>query len=274
MAAPQQIPQPRRHRDHVILLASRLCALILLALLAGPAAGQAAQDDPRVVVHGPAGDRTLTERDVQDYDVLSRDYVLRAPGSEEHETLSGISVARVLQKAGYGDLGDGFVRLSRADGSWTSLSAADLRDGAFPDGPPLIFLDSARERYFRPVRDASDANARDNLATDAGQTLELFVESGKPLAVTVSASPDHAEEGQPVGLTASVAGDPPGVSVTWRFGDGEQDAGTSVEHRFAREGVYDVVAVARGAAGSGASDPIRVKVGTPPVTLGVGRPNR
>jgi hypothetical protein len=211
--------------------------------------------------------RTLSDADVRDADVLAEDYVLRSPGSEEHETLSGLSVGRALGKVGYAP-GEGFLRTDRADGTWATLSADDVGDPSpFQDGrKPLVFLDSARTRFFRPVRNGSDENARDNLATQSGEPLEIWVQSGAPLRVTATASRGEAAKGEPVSFSATVSGERGGeaVSVRWRFDDGTTAQGATAQHAYDADGVYGVVAVAQGDQDSGgASDVLRVRVGSP-----------
>jgi hypothetical protein len=219
--------------------------------------------------------RTLADADVRAADVLAEDYVLRSPASEEHETLTGLSVARMLVKVGYAPR-EGFLRMDRADGTWTTLSADDVAEPSpFQDGrKPLVFLDDVRTRFLRPVRDGSDENADDNLATQPGDPLEIWVQTGAPLTVTATASKDTAAKGEAVTFTASVSGQHAGetLSVDWRFDDGETAPGTRVDHRFTQDGVYGVVAQVHGDDddSGGASQVLRIRVGSPSTTDGPG----
>jgi PKD domain len=266
MADQGPLPTNRRRRRDELIHAIRLGALTLALLLAGPAAGQAAADT-RVVLHLPTGDRTLTDEDLRDVDVVSQDYVLRSPDSEETETLTGLSISRALEKVGYAP-GEGFVHFERKDETWAMLSADDVGDPSpFQDGlKPLILLDSVRTHYFRPVRNGTDVNAPDNLQSDDNQPLEVWARAGAPLTVTATASRSDASKGDAVAFAATVSGQRDGESVTvrWRFDDGATAEGSSALHSFDADGVYGVVAVAEGDQDSGgASDVVRIRVGTP-----------
>lgn len=219
------------------------------------------------MLHLPTGDRTLTDEDLRDVDVVSQDYVLRSPDSEEVETLTGLSIGRALEKIGYAP-GEGFVHFERKDGTWAMLSAEDVGDPSpFQGGlKPLVFLDSVRTHYFRPVRNGSDINAPDNLESGDNQPLEVWARTGAPLTVTATASRSDASTGDVVAFAATVNGQHDGESVTvrWRFDDGASAEGSSVQHAYGADGVYGVVAVAEGDQDSGgASDVVKVRVGTP-----------
>jgi hypothetical protein len=273
MAAEDALSQPRGHQDHRFARPLRLGAVAVAALLllAGdaPASSSAAT---RVIVHTPSGDRTFSDDDFSDPDVVSEDYILRAPATPDTtQTVNGTSVAKLLQEGGIAP-SSGFLRLTRADGSWSTLTADDLKDPPpFQDGrKPVVFIDSVRVRYLRPVRDGSDDNAADNIATQDNQPLEIWLQSGNILSVKASASTDSTSTGTPVTYNVDPIGggkDGEQYTVTWKFDDGGTATGQSVTHTFANTGSFGAVAVAQGDQGSGgASNSVVVRVGNPPQT--------
>lgn len=68
--------------------------------------------------------------------------------------------------------------------------------------------------------------------------------------------------GEPVTLDASDTVDPDGEAMNfiWQFGDGEEDAGDSVEHRFLHEGVYTVTLTVTDASKNSVSQKVVVTV--------------
>jgi len=245
-------------------------ALLLLAAGLAPASSSAAD---RVLVHTPNGDRTFTDADFAEPDVLDATYVLRSSTNHENQTVArGTSVAKLLQEGGIAPTA-GFLRLTRSDGSWARLTADDLKDPPpFQNGlKPVLFLDGDRVRYFRPVRDDSDVNADDYITTtDPGQPLEMWLQTGNILSVQASASTNAAGAGTPVTYTAgpiSGGGDGEQFTVTWKFDDGSTATGASVTHAFSTQGSYGAIATVQGDQGSGgASNQVIVRVGQPPQT--------
>jgi hypothetical protein len=200
-------------------------------------------------------------------DVPSTDYVLRASPNDPGQTvtLSGTSVRRLVSSA-YPIDQVGFVRFVRPDGTWATLSSSDLADPPpFADARfPLVFVDSVGTRYFRPVRDDRDANARDNLSTRSGQPLEGWVQTGRVLTVTATGDPADIDKGESVRFHASVTGARDGerLTVKWTFGDGTTATGGTARHTYDATGAYDALATVTGSRDSGGtSDLIRVNVG-------------
>jgi len=273
MEAQDAISQPRGRPARRLQGPLRLgVTLALLLLLAGVApAGSSAAD--RVLVHTPNGDRTFTDSDFAQPDVVDETYVLRSSTNQEDQTVSqGTSVAKLLEEGGIAPT-SGFLRVTRSDGTWTTLTADDLKDPPpFQNGlKPVVFLDGDRVRYLRPVRDDSDVNADDYITTtDPGQPLELWLQTGNILSVQGSASTNAAAAGAPVTYTAGpISGGRDGeqFTVTWKFDDGSTATGASVTHAFSTQGSYGAIATAQGDQGSGgASNQVIVQVGQPPQT--------
>jgi hypothetical protein len=265
MAAQDALPQPRRRQDRRLTRALAAGALTVALAVVGTSPAVA---NDRVVIHPSSGpDVRLDEAAFAQPDVLSEDYVLRSPSNELHQTVTGTSVARLLSDAKVQVAG--FVRLTRADGTWATLDADDLKDPApFQDGrKPVMWLDGSRVRYLRPVRDDKDVNANDNITTsdDDASPLELFVQSGRHVNVNASASSTEVGTNAAVTYSAHVD-DPQGdqFTVTWDFGDGSKAQGQTVTHAFAKAGSYGAVATAQRNGSGGASGQIIVNVGDPP----------
>ena len=226
-----------------------------------------------MIVHTPSGDRTFTDADFAQPDVLDETYVLRSSTNQENQAVShGTSVAKLLQESGIAPT-SGFLRLTRSDGSWATLTADDLKDPPpFQNGlKPVLFLDGDRVRYLRPVRDDSDVNADDYITTtDPGQALEMWLQTGNILSVQASASTGATGAATPVTYTAGpISGGREGeqFTVTWKFDDGSTASGPSVTHAFSTQGSYGAIATVEGNQGSGgASNQVIVRVGQPPQT--------
>jgi PKD repeat protein len=84
-----------------------------------------------------------------------------------------------------------------------------------------------------------------NEAGEASQTLTVTVEDPPQPAqvVSINASPNPVNEGEPVSFSASVQGDTP-ISYNWDFGDGATGSGGSPTHTYDEPGTYTVELVA------------------------------
>jgi hypothetical protein len=220
-----------------------------------------------VSVRLPGGARHVGEDALRSaVDVPAGTYTLRAEpgGGDAIAHPPAVSLARVLELAGVAPAALRSVAIARPRGAPLVLHAPDLaRPAPFPDGPPIVWLDGGSVRFLRPVRDAADVNAADNIATTGGD-LVVRVQQGVQLSVSVRVSRSRARARERVHLEAHVDGMPGGgaAAVRWRFGDGATATGAAVAHRWRAPGVYSVVAAATGADGSsGASEPVLVRVG-------------
>jgi hypothetical protein len=200
-------------------------------------------------------------------DVSAGTSTLRGEGGGAGDAVAhppAVSLPRVLELAGVTPGAVSFVSVRRPNGTLCVLRAADLaRPAPFPEGPPLVWVDAGSVRFLRPVRDATDVNAADNIAT-AGDDLPVRVHQGPLLEVALRVAPARPQAGERARLEARVRGAAGGAALTvrWRFGDGTEATGTAVSHRWRSAGTYAVVASAEGNDDSGgASEPVVVRVG-------------
>jgi hypothetical protein len=197
------------------------------------------------------------------FDVRDRPYTLRSPGGELPLVVTGISIDRVLDRAGVDPFGYDGATVELGDRSVT-LTRDQLTDtDAFPEGRPVFFTDAQGSHFLRPVTGPGDDNAGDLLSGDGEFTIRL-AERGQ-LRVTATASRTRIEAGQRVTFTANVEGADGDVAVRWTFDDGESASGARVRHRFDEPGTYKVIVGATTPADpAGASDIVTVRVGEPP----------
>jgi len=197
------------------------------------------------------------------FDVHDRPYTLRSADGELPLVVTGISIDRVLDRAGVDPFGYAGATVVLGDRSVT-LTRDQLTDtDAFPEGRPVFFTDAQGSHFLRPVTGPGDHNAGDLLSGDGEFTIRL-AETGD-LRVTASASRTRIDAGQRITFTAKVDGGDGDVSVRWTFDDGESASGTRVRHRFEEPGTYKVIVGATSSADpAGASDIVTVRVGEPP----------
>jgi hypothetical protein len=248
-------------------MAGLLAAASLLAVDSGAAVG----DQVGVVIGYPGAEVLIGKQEIAaQADVAPRDYTLRAtPGATgETDTHSGVSVRKLIQLAGSNPDQFGFLTVPRADGTTAFLPASDFSDPPpFPEGPALIWVDQASTHFFRPVRNGSDANAADNIATVSGDPLPIGLHAGNILSVRAQSSSSHVRAGKPVRLSASVSGERAGeqLSYRWTFGDGSFAGDQTNRHVFKRRGSYRILVTVTGSRDSGGeSPPLSVVVGNPP----------
>ncbi len=231
----------------------RLGLLLALTVLVASAASPALAKDVTVA---------LDELEPS-FDVRDRPYTLRSADGELPLVVTGISIDRVLDRAGVDPFGFAGATVELGDRSVT-LTRDQLTDtDAFPEGRPVFFADAQGAHFLRPVTGPGDRNAGDLLTGDGEFTIRL-AETGD-LRVTASASRTRIDAGQRVTFTAKVEGADGDVAVRWTFDDGESASGTRVRHRFDEPGTYKVIVGATSSADpAGASDIVTVRVGEPP----------
>ncbi len=228
--------QPRR-----ALLAAGLALFCGLALLA-PAARA---DSPQVSVISPGGSmQTLAlEALAGSEDVVGKPYVLRGGAGETTETVTGFSLAKLIDAAGADPYSFSYLEVQRPGGGAVLLSRQQVLDqGAFAEGPPVAYAASGGTGFLRPSSDAEDANGDDSFLAPQGITLVL--RKGTPLRVKAKASTLKTKPGKPVEFSAVVeqAGAGEQLSYSWNFDDGKTAQGESVSHGFSERGSYKVVA--------------------------------
>lgn len=247
-----------------LLIAAGAVALVGLG---SPWLGTAAADAAQVTVVSPGGtQQTLAlEALAGGEDVVGRDYALRSSAGEETRTVTGFSLAAVVEAAGADPFGFSYLEVQRPGGGSVQLSRHQALDpGAFPDGPPVVYATAAGTGFLRPSGGPGDLNASDSF--EAPQGLTVVLRKGSGLRVRAEASPQRTKPGKPVRFSAVIEGGGSGeeLAYSWYFGDRESAEGPSPVHRFAKPGSYEVVVgVTTPGDAVGVSDVVRIQVGQP-----------
>lgn len=254
---------------HRLLLNLILAATALaLTALASPWVAGASADAAQVTVVSPGGvQQTLSlEALGGGEDVVGRPFVLRSPSGESTQTVSGFSLAKVLEAAGADPYSFSYVEVQRPAGGAVRLSRHQALDAsAFAEGPPTVYAAAGGTGFLRPSTGPEDANAADSFLAPQGVTLSL--RKGLPISVTAKASPLKTKPGKPVSFEAVVTGTGAGeeVSYSWYFDDGGSATSATATHSFRKPGSYDVVVgVTTPGDRTGSSDVITIQVGEPP----------
>jgi PKD domain-containing protein len=234
-----------RRRTAALLCVGLLAAGLVASAAVDPAAGAG---ETAVVIHTADGDVSIGSAELENaYDIVDKTYTIRAnDGTEDRLRFSGASIRRVLDLAGIDPGSVRFLETPRSDGTDATLSGDDLGPNPpFADGPPLVFVDGAAVRYLRPVRNATDSNAGDNLATQTGAPLEITTRTGNILNVRITA--ESTGPGK-LSFEATASGALPGESIdfSWDFGDGTTGTGVTTKHQYTAKGTYRIVARAEG----------------------------
>jgi PKD domain len=230
---------------------------VLAALLALPA-GALATDEVRVEPEGSSA-RTLNLSALGDPDVVAREYETGAG----RVALTGWSLDRVLDRANVNPYRFGDVEIAAAGTSVTLDRDEFLDPGAFPDGPPVFWMQDGTSRFLRPASASGGAGQ-----VGGGGPITVRLSRPSQLWVTATASKTRLDPGEWVTFTAAVEGaaaDEP-VTVSWYFDDnGPRVRGARVTHRFRKPGTYAVTVSATTADDDpGADDFVRVRVGPEP----------
>jgi hypothetical protein len=241
-------------------------AALLFALLGVIGTSPARADTAQVSVVSPGGaEQTLAlEALAGGEDVVDRAYVLRGAGGETTQTVTGFSLAKLIDAAGADPFSFSYLEVQRPGGGAVLLSRHQaLDDGAFADGPPVVYAASGATGFLRPSGGA-DLNADDSFLAPQGVTLVL--RKGTPLRVKANASTLRTRPGKPVEFSAVVeqAGAGEQLSYSWAFDDGKSAEGEIVTHRFAAKGSYKVVlGVTSPGNEAGSSAVVTIQVGAP-----------
>lgn len=244
-----------------------LCLVVLGASLAGPLQGARA-DAPQVTVVTPSGvgHALSLEALAGSEDVVGRIYTLRSGESETTQTVTGFSIATLLEASGIDPYSFSYLEVQRPSGGAVQLSHNQaVEANAFPEGPPVVYATAAGTGFLRPSAGAEDANAGDSFEAPQGLTINL--RKGASLQVRVEASTRHVAVGEKVKFKAIVerAGSGEELAYSWYFDDGGSAEGEAVSHSWAKPGSYSVV-VGVTAAGedTGTSAVMRIQVGKAP----------
>jgi LysM repeat protein len=250
------------------LLRVALLSLTAIAcLLAAPDVDAARADAAQVTVVSPGGAQQTLALDALagQEDVVGGTYALRGPEGESSLTVTGFSLAAVLEAAGADPFGFSYLEVQRPAGGAVLLSRHQALDpGAFAEGPPVVYATGAGTGFLRPSAGPEDLNAVDSFEAPQGVTLVL--RKGSPLKVRAKASTVRTRPGQEVSFSAIVeqAGAGEELTYSWYFDDGRSASGAEVRHSFAERGSYDVVVgVTTPGDSAGASAVVTVQVGAP-----------
>ncbi len=198
-------------------------------------------------------------------DVVNRTYVLRGSGGETSQTVTGFSLAALIDAAGADPYSFSFLEVQRPSGGAVQLSRHQALDkGAFAEGPPVVYPTATGTGFLRPSSGSSDLNGDDSF--DAPQGVTVVLRKGTPLQVKAEASTVKTKPGKKVSFSAVVQRSGAGEELTfsWSFGDGKSASGAKVSHSFAKPGRYDViVGVTSPGNDSGSSAVISIQVGEP-----------
>ncbi len=254
---------------HLRQLLSRTTAAVavLAACAVGTGAQEARADDAQVAVVSPGGAaQTLSLVALAGgEDVVERVYTLRSASGASELTVTGFSLASILDAAGADSFGFSYLEVQRPAGGSVLLSRHQALDpGAFEDGPPVLYATAAGTGFLRPSGSEADLNAVDSFEAPQGVTLVL--RKGSPLQIEIEASTVRTRPGQPVTFDAIVerAGSGEQLSYSWYFDDGHSASGARARHSFAKRGSYDVVVgVTTPGDNAGASAVATIQVGAP-----------
>jgi|GEM_PF-3534260 len=252
---------------HDLLRRALFAAVLAATLLAAPWLDAARADVAQVTVVSPGGAQQTLSLDALagQEDVREGAYVLRSASGESTQTITGFSLAKVLEASGADPYTFSAIEVQRPAGGAVLLSRHQALDpSAFSDGPPVVYATASGTGFLRPGGGSEDFNADDSFEAPQGVTLVLRKDS--PLRVVAKASPLKTKPGQPVSFDAVVesAGAGEQLTYSWSFDDGHSASGASVEHSFSKRGSYDViVGVTTPGDSVGASAVVTIQVGKP-----------
>jgi hypothetical protein len=251
--------------DRLIAAAGAFVAIFAAVLLAMPSAARA--DDAQVTVVSPGGvAQTLSLAALAgSEDVVGQAYEVRSSAGASTTTVTGFSLAKLIEAAGADPYGFSYLEVQRPAGGSVLLSREQaLGPGALTAGPPVIYATATGTAFLRPSASSEDANAED--CFEAPQGVTLVLRKGAPLQIEIEASVLRTRPGKPVSFTAIVerAGAGEQLTYSWYFDDGHSAPGPSVRHSFARRGSYDVVVgVTTPGDKAGTSAVVNIQVGEP-----------
>lgn len=257
MRAVSSFPAPR----------AAVLAALLFSLLACLAPARAAADAAQVTIVTPGGaEQTLAlEALAGGEDVVGRSYALRGGSGETTQSVTGVSLAKLIDAAGADPFTFSFLEVQRPGGGAVQLNRHQALDqGAFADGPPVVYATAGGTGFLRPSAGAGDANAEDSFLAPQGITVVL--RKGRALQVKAEASTLKTKPGKAVKFSAVVkqAGAGEQLSYSWTFDDGGSATGEEATHRFAKPGSYDIVlGVTSPSEPAGTADVVTIQVGAP-----------
>jgi hypothetical protein len=180
---------------------------------------------------------------------------------------SGFSFPTILTAFGIPSSSFTVAEIVGPDGHSVLLTNAQAEsETAFPDGPAVVWQDSAGVYFLLP---SSGSGTTDDGETFAGQSDELDINlySGALLSVSITSSTQTVKAGKPVHFSATATGALPGetLSYKWYFDDGNGGSQASINHSYLVAGTYDVYLRVTGSKDSiGYSSMIPITVGKAP----------
>lgn len=242
-----------------------LSVVLLLAAAVGATTSRADTAQVSVVSPGGAEQTLALEALAGGEDVVDRTYVLRGSSGESTQTATGFSLAKLIDAAGADPFSFSYLEVQRPGGGTVLLSRHQaLDDGAFADGPPVVYAASGGTGFLRPSSGSADLNADDSFL--APQGVALVLRKGTPLRVKAKASTLRTKPGKPIEFSALVeqAGAGEQLTYSWTFDDGKSAEGEKVTHSFAEKGSYKVVlGVTSPGNEAGSSAVVTIQVGAP-----------
>ncbi|HEY5943015.1 MAG TPA: PKD domain-containing protein [Solirubrobacterales bacterium] len=246
------------------LIPAAVLAVWALAALA-PDAARADAAQVTVIAAGGSQQTLSLEALGGSEDVVDRTYLLRSGSGESSQTVSGFSLAALVEAAGVDPYAFSYLEVLRPTGGAVQLSRHQALDpGAFAEGSPVVYATAAGTGFLRPNGGADDLNASDSFEAPQGVTIAL--RKGSPLKVQAEASTLKTRPGKAVKFSAEAEGAGAGETLTysWYFDDGASAAGANASHAFSRRGSYDVViGVTTPGDSTGSSAVVTVQVGPP-----------
>lgn len=254
----------RRLLLHALIAVAAASSLGLVSPWAAGAQADAAQ--VTVVSPGGASQTLALDALAGSEDVVGKSYALRAGEGVSSQTVTGFSIAKILEAAGADPYSFSYLEVQRPAGGTVQLGRDQALDtSAFADGPPLVYATPDGTGFLRPSAGEEDLNATDSFV--APQGISVILRKGAALQVKARASKPWTRPGQPVRFSAVVerAGAGEELTYSWHFDDGHSAEGAEVSHSFAKRGSYDVVVgVTSSADDPGTSAVVTVQVGAPP----------
>lgn len=246
-----------------------LAALAALACALALGAGEARADAAQVTVVSPGGAERALSLDALagSEDVRDRSYVARSGTGESSLTITGFSLAALLDAADVDPYRFSYLEVQRPAGGSVQLSRHQALDpNAFAEGPPVVYATAAGTGFLRPSAGPADPNASDSFEAPQGIRVVL-IKDDDLLKVRAKATPLRTRPGEKVSFSAEVEGAGAGEEVTfsWYFDDrSARVSGAEATHSFAKRGSYDVVVgVTTPGNETGASAVVTVQVGAP-----------
>lgn len=242
--------------------------VVVLVTLVVPVGGARA-DAPQVTLVTPGGAQHALSLGALagTEDVVNQTYPLRSETGETSTTVTGFSIAALLQVAAIDPYGFSYLEVQRPGGGSVQLSNAQ----ALAEPAPVIYATSTGTGFLRPSSGSGDYNAADSF--EAPQGLTIALRKGASLQVRLEATPRKTTVGKKVNFRAVVerAGSGEELTYHWYFDDGNSAEGEGVEHAYAKPGSYSVVVGVKAAGEeTGTSAVVHIQVGEP----AAGGPNR